>query len=114
MKWASMLIPTLKHVVMFEQDKEKHEFLNDLARVVPVGVLGAAGMAKGEKHLKKLVSSTLESGRPLFIFKNTLCNGHFYSSLIEDYEERDKRKVEGGEKQKDLKERLFPDGKVRD
>ncbi|GMH73040.1 hypothetical protein TrLO_g12039 [Triparma laevis f. longispina] len=110
-KWASMLIPTLKYVVMFEQDKEKHEFLNDLARVVPVGVLGAAGMAKGEKHLKTLVSSTLESGRPLFIFKNTLCNGHFYSSLIEDYEEREKRRVEGGESEKDLKERLFPDGK---
>ena len=31
-KWASKLTPTLKHVILFEHEKEKEDFLNDLAR----------------------------------------------------------------------------------
>ena len=112
-EWPSRLEPSLKHLVIFENSNDQANFLEDVAKDVPVGVLGAAGT----KPLKTLVWKSIEQGRPVFILKHTLRNGHLFTSLIEDANARDTSNVaegngaEGDKSRMSLQERLFPDNK---
>ena len=73
-----------KHVVVFEDKEEHHEFRRSLYRDVSVGLLVYGGVYENEgiKHIVESAMKFLREGQPTFIFEHTCGVAHCLVSLL--------------------------------